>query len=104
VDGWRVPTLYRNNIETHDVTGIAAIARIEHSGCTDNFALLMAINGMARLRKFRRGSITDLHECQASIVQHDQVDFTTAAMKVARNRSQSLLDEVVERRAFRAVA
>jgi hypothetical protein len=104
VDGWRVSTLYRYNIETHDVTGIAAIARIEHSGRTDDFALLMAINGMARLREFRRGSITDLHERQAPIVQHDQVDFTTAATKVARNRSQALLDEVVECRAFRAVA
>ena len=84
--GWGVPTIYRYNVETHDVTGGGIVARAEHGGGAYDFALLVAINGVSRLREPGGGPVTDLYERQASVVQHDQVDLSAEAMHVARAR------------------
>lgn len=77
---------------------------IEHRRRANYLPLLAAIHGVTGLREVRGTPKSDLHENEARIVQHDQVNFATATSKIARYRSQSLPDKIVKCRVFSAVA
>jgi hypothetical protein len=100
---WVVP-FHGDNVETHDVSGVGSVARREHRRRSYDLALFMSVNSVAGLREVRCCPVTDFYEYEALIVNHDQVDFATAAAKVARDGAQALPDEVIECRALRAGA
>lgn len=101
---WWGPALDRHHVKSHDVVGVAMVARVEHGSCANNLPLLVAIHGVARLREIRCAPESHLYKYQALVVQHNQVNFAAAASKVARNRPQALLDEMPECCAFGLVA
>ena len=70
-----------------------SIARAEECGCANDLALLVMIDGEARLGETRGLPISDFNKHEALLIEHDQVDFSTAGAKVPCNRAQPLVDE-----------
>jgi hypothetical protein len=62
------------------------------------------VDGVGRRCKATRSSAAHLDKCQALPVQHDQVNFATAATEVACDRAKSAVDEETERDVLAACA
>lgn len=86
------------------MVGIVVVAGIEHGGCPDYLSLLVAIHRMTGLREAGGTPEADLHEHEAFVIQHDQVNLATATSEVTGYRPQTLPDKIVKCRGFSAVA
>jgi hypothetical protein len=77
------------HIETRRVGNESRSGHQEHLGGPDQLALLAPVDGQGGTRKCTGGSIPNLDEHQAIVIQHDQVDFAMAAAIIAFDRLQS---------------
>jgi len=75
-----------------------------HGGSANDFPLLAMIDCMAGGRERSTSAIPNFDKRQAVPIEHDQVDFATAAAEVPRNGAEIPSDEIVERQLFSLTA
>lgn len=71
-----------------------------HGGSANDFSLLAMIDCVAGRRERSRSAVPYFDKRQAVPIQHDQIDFATAAVEVSRNGTEILIDEIIERQLF----
>ena len=89
-----------DDVETHGVRRESMVSCDVHGGSTNDFSLLVVIDCMTRRRERSRSAIPYFDKRQAVPIQHDQVDFTAAAVEVSRNGTEILSDQIIERQLF----
>jgi hypothetical protein len=67
---------------------------------TNNLALLASVYCYFRTSEACRCAKPDLNKDQAIVIEHYQVDFAAAALKVAANRRQAAANQEVQRDSF----
>lgn len=77
-------TFDSNDIESHREIRKAIIPCDDHGCCQNDFALFMLTDGMVGGgRKSGRYSVTNFNKCQALLIEHDEIDLATTAMKIS---------------------
>jgi len=82
----------------------ATVARNIHGSRADDLVLLIAVDSMAGGCERCRCSIANFNEYQTVAVEHDQIDLTTAAVKVACDGTESPTDQVLKGQLLCALA
>jgi hypothetical protein len=86
-------TLDCNDVESHNAVRESRTFGEKQRSRTNEFPLLMDIYGQPGRDEVIVGSITYLDEDKTLSVQHNQVDFAEAALKVASDRLQAIVDQ-----------
>jgi hypothetical protein len=93
IDGRPIRTFEGNDIKTHGEVRKSVVARSKHRSGANDLALLVMIDRDHRFHEFRRASVANFDESKASLIEHNQVDFTAAAAEVACDGTQALLEK-----------
>lgn len=98
------PGVDADNVESCPVGRVSPAGREKRFGGPDQLSLLVAVDRHRRARKRTRGSVANLDEHQAIVIEHDEVDFAVTAAEIVGDRRESAVSQVSKRELFGSVA